>query len=410
MPQYSIRRLSLARREAWPAELGEAHRAQVEIVYEQCRRHSWTLKLIACAAPIPAELVEALSSRGIACWLATSTSAYLFSEIGALEDLSRQRSFSNLHEEIFISELLGFLELQQRDLFMLQSPTCRLEAGRKTRVMGILNCTPDSFSDGGRYFEKQAAIAQGLRLAEQGADIIDVGGESTRPAGTYGEGAQPISEAEEMERVIPVIETLAQSVPTMISIDTYKASVAEAAIRAGAGMVNDISGFQFDPRMAEVVSRYRVPAIVMHIKGTPRDMQQNPHYENLMDELYQYFERRLERARDAGVPRERLVLDPGLGFGKRLQDNYEILRRLEEFRGLGCPVMVGPSRKSFIGKVLNLPVEQRHEGTAAAVALAVAHGAHLVRVHDVKEMQRVARIAEMIAGRTTPETAGGAHE
>ena len=407
MSRYSIRRLHLATREALRAELGESHCPQLEAFAEQFRRYSWVLKIIARAAAIPQNLIAAFSLRGIACWMASSTIAYLFSEIAHFEDLARRRSFSSSHEEIFAAELRHFLDRQQRDHFVLRSPNRILEVGPRTLVMGILNCTPDSFSDGGRYLEKHTAIEHGLRMAEQGADIIDVGGESTRPAGTYGEGAKPVSEAEEMERVIPVIAALANSVQVMISIDTYKSSVAEAAIQAGAGMVNDISGFHFDPHMAEVVAHYRVPAVMMHIKGTPRDMQQNPSYENLLDELYQYFEQQLELARHAAIPHERIIIDPGLGFGKRLQDNYEILQRLAEFRGLGCPILVGPSRKAFIGKVLGLPVDERLEGTAAAVALAVAHGAHLVRVHDVREIHRVVRIADMIVGRSGPETFGG---
>jgi dihydropteroate synthase len=239
-----------------------------------------------------------------------------------------------------------------------------------------------------------------MRLAEAGADIIDVGGESTRPKGIYGEGAEPVSAEEEMRRVIPVIEALSKRAAVPISIDTYKSRVAEAAVGAGASMVNDISGFQFDGRMPETVARLGVPVVLMHTKGTPADMQSNPTYIDLMEELYLYFEKQIELARSAGISADRLIVDPGLGFGKRLRDNYEILRRLAEFRGLGCPIMVGPSRKSFVGKVLDLPPEQRLEGTAAAVALAVMNGAHIVRVHDVMEMRRVTTIADLIAGRT----------
>lgn len=405
MSHYSIRRLHLATHAALLTELGEAQRASAEVLYEHFLRHPWALKIIAPAAPILSHLIAALSLRGIGYWLISSTSVYLFSDVVELQNLAHQRSFHNREEEIFSAELGHFLEMQQRDHFVLHGAQRTLEVGARTLVMGILNCTPDSFADGGRYFEKEAAIAHGRRMVEAGADLIDVGGESTRPAGTYGAGAKPVSAADELQRVIPVIAALAQSTPAMISIDTYKSSVAEAAIEAGAGLVNDISGLQFDPRMADVVARHRVPAVIMHIKGTPRDMQQNPAYENLMDELYQYFEQRLEQARHAGIPREQIIIDPGLGFGKRLQDNYEILQRLEEFRGLGCPLLIGPSRKSFIGKVLDLPVEERLEGTAAAAALAVAHGAHIVRVHDVKEIHRVVRIADRITGRTGPDRA-----
>jgi dihydropteroate synthase len=294
--------------------------------------------------------------------------------------------------------LRRFLECQQRERFVIQTKPKPLLLGGRTLIMGVLNCTPDSFYDGGRYASAEAAIAQGLRLAEEGADLIDVGGESTRPKGVYGEGAQPVSAEEEMQRVLPVIEALSKHVAVPISIDTYKAQVAEAAVNAGAGLVNDISGFQFDARMAETVARLGVPAIIMHTKGAPANMQENPIYENLMDELYLYFENQIEMANSAGIDEDRIIIDPGLGFGKRLRDNYEILRRLAEYRGLGCPILVGPSRKAFVGKALDLPPDQRLEGTAAAVALAVINGAHIVRVHDVRAMRRTATVADLIAG------------
>ena len=265
--------------------------------------------------------------------------------------------------------------------------------------MGVLNCTPDSFFDGGQYFAHEAAIAHGLRLAELGADIIDVGGESTRPKGVYGEGAAPVSAEEEMQRVLPVIAALAQQIQIPLSIDTYKAPVAEAAIAAGASLVNDISGFQFDSAMPSTVARLGAAVVIMHTQGTPANMQASPNYNNLLDELYFYFEQQMELARQAGIAEDRIIIDPGLGFGKRLEDNYEIIRRLRELHGLGCPVLVGPSRKAFVGKPLNLPPEQRLEGTAAAVTAAIMNGAHLVRVHDVKEMRRVVTLADQLAGR-----------
>jgi len=400
MTRYSIRRLFLPTRSAVLEELGETYQSHAEIFIGQARRHSWTLKLISREPPFPSSLLAALSMRGIACWMVSTTTVYLFSNPADLERLCEERSFFNKDEEIFTLDLGIFFERQRRKHFTLRAPQHSIVAGQKTLVMGVLNLTPDSFSDGGQYFEKQAAIDHALRMAEAGADIIDVGGESTRPAGTYGGGAMPVSESEELQRVIPVIEEVAKSTTAVISIDTYKSSVAKAAIQAGAGMVNDISGFQFDPRMPEIVARENVPLIVMHTKGSPREMQQNPSYSNLMDELFHYFEERLEIAGEAGISADQIIVDPGLGFGKRLQDNYEILRRLEEFHGLGCPILVGPSRKTFIGKVLEVPVDQRLEGTAAAVALAIAHGAHLVRVHDVKEIHRVVKIADMIIGRT----------
>jgi dihydropteroate synthase len=404
MARYSIRRLLLFTRESWQAELGKSHSFHIEMVYDHSRRYSWILKVNARHQPITPELFREFSLWGITCWPASPTTAYLFTEPAALVELTHRQNFT-AQDEPFAAELAEFLEREQRDHFQLNIVQRTLAIGSRTLIMGVLNCTPDSFSDGGLYLNKEAAIERGLRMIEQGADIIDVGGESTRPAGTYGEGAQPVSEAEEMERVLPVIEALAKTASCLLSIDTYKSAVAEAAIRAGAGMVNDVSGFRFDPQMPAVVARHQTPAVIMHIKGTPRDMQQNPSYENLMDELYQFFEQQLDLAQGAGIAREQIILDPGLGFGKRLRDNYEILQRLEEFRGLGCPLLVGPSRKSFIGTVLELPVHERLEGTAAVVALAVAHSAHIVRVHDVKEMRRVVKIADVITGRTALQPA-----
>jgi dihydropteroate synthase len=400
MARYSIRRLHLTSRNDLLAELGEEHGGSAEFFIEQTRRHVWPLKVIARGTSIPPQLSVAFTERDISFWQPSAAEFYVFTDPYRLADLCRTSSFINEEEESLAAELRRFLDRHERDRFVIHTPRQILELGHKTAVMGVLNCTPDSFSDGGRYFEKQAAIEHALRMVEAGADMIDVGGESTRPAGTYGEGARPVSEDEEIDRVVPVIEALARLTPAMLSIDTCKSTVAKAAIEAGADLVNDISGFQFDSQMPAVVAQRQVAVVVMHIKGTPRDMQQNPSYKNLMDELYQYFEERLEVAHHAGVSADQIILDPGLGFGKRLQDNYEILRRLEEFRGLGCPVLVGPSRKSFIGKVLDTPVDERVEGTAAAVALSIANGAHLVRVHDVKEIYRVAKISDMIVGRS----------
>jgi len=398
MTRYLIRRLHLHSQAEILAELGEARHGYAEMFIEQARRHAWILKIVARGSSISHQLLSAFTLPGIACWVSSVTQAYIFSDPESLDALCLSSSFFNNDEESFLGELKYFLEKQKRDHFVLRTPHRSLKAGHRTLVMGILNCTPDSFSDGGRYFEKQAAIDHALRMVEDGADIIDVGGESTRPAGTYGAGAKPVSETEEMERVVPVIEALAKSTSAILSIDTYKSPVAKAAINAGASMVNDISGFQFDPTMPDVVAQSKVSVVIMHINGTPQSMQQDPAYENLMDELYQYFDERLQMASSAGISAEQIVIDPGLGFGKRMQDNYEILRRLEEFRGLGCAILVGPSRKSFIGTVLDTPVDQRLEGTAAAVALAVANGAHIVRVHDVREIHRVIKIADMIVG------------
>jgi dihydropteroate synthase len=225
----------------------------------------------------------------------------------------------------------------------------------------------------------------------EGADIIDVGGESTRP------GSEAISVEEEIRRVIPVIETLAKRIKVPISIDTYKSAVAEAAISAGASIVNDISGLRFDPKMPEVVAKNEVPVVIMHIKGTPKDMQKNPTYKALIPEIMDYLREGITIARNAGIPDDKIIIDPGIGFGKTVEHNLEIIKRLNEFTGFEKPILLGPSRKSFIGKTLgDLPVTERLEGTAAAVAIGIFNGANIIRVHDVKAMVRVARIADAI--------------
>lgn len=265
-----------------------------------------------------------------------------------------------------------------------------LELGKKTYIMGIVNVTPDSFSDGGQHATVQAAVDHARRLVDEGADIIDIGGESTRP------GAQSVPVEEELERVIPVVERLAPGIPVPISVDTYKAEVAEAALASGAHMINDISALRLDTRLGEVVARAGVPVVLMHMKGLPRDMQENPHYDSVIGEILGFLRDAVARAESCGIPREKIIIDPGIGFGKTVAHNLEILKRLGEFRSLGLPILVGTSRKSLIGKVLNLPVDQRLEGTAATVALAIASGADIVRVHDVRYMARVARMADAI--------------
>jgi len=256
--------------------------------------------------------------------------------------------------------------------------------------MGILNVTPDSFSDGGVYSSVDAAVRRAKEMVAEGADIIDIGGESSRP------GAEPAPLEEELSRIVPVIHQLAREVDAPISIDTYKARVALPAIESGAHIVNDISALNFDPEMATVVSEMGIPVILMHMKGTPRDMQINPTYRALIPEIIQYLRDNIEKALDAGIPEEKIIIDPGIGFGKTVEHNLEILRRLREFRVLSRPILIGTSRKSFIGKILNLPVEDRIEGTAATVACSIMNGADIVRVHDVKQIYRVTRMTDAI--------------
>jgi dihydropteroate synthase len=257
--------------------------------------------------------------------------------------------------------------------------------------MGILNVTPDSFTDGGIFFNRDSAVEHGLRMEEDGADIIDIGGESTRP------GSDQVGYEEEIRRTIPVIEALAKRVSVPISIDTYKADVARRALDAGASMMNDISGLRFDPDMPRVVAEYNVPVVIMHIRGTPKNMQLNPEYEALIPEIIDYLRISIKIALDAGVKEEMIIIDPGLGFGKTFDHNLQILKDLREFTLMGKPLLIGPSRKAFIGKILDdAPTSGRLEGTAAAVAVAIMNGANIVRVHDVKEMVKVVRVTDAI--------------
>jgi dihydropteroate synthase len=257
--------------------------------------------------------------------------------------------------------------------------------------MGVLNVTPDSFSDGGLFLNKEKAVAHAFRLAEEGADIIDIGGESTRP------GSEAVSLQEEIRRTIPVIEVISKRLNIPLSIDTYKAEVAKHAIDAGASIVNDISGLRFDPEMPETVAKAGVPVIIMHIKGKPKDMQQNPFYEALIPEIMDYLRTSIRIAEEAGIAEDKIIIDPGIGFGKTYEHNLEIIKNLQEFTMLGKPVAIGVSRKAFIGKILgNAAPSERLEGTAAAVAISIFNGANIVRVHDVKEMVKVVKIADSI--------------
>jgi dihydropteroate synthase len=266
-----------------------------------------------------------------------------------------------------------------------------LDFSKKTYIMGILNITPDSFSDGGLFFDKSVAIQRALQMVEDGADIIDIGGESTRP------GSEIVPVEEELRRTAPVIAAIAKEITIPISIDTYKAEVAQRALDAGASIVNDISGLRFDPEMTKVVSEYKVPVVVMHIRGKPKDMQINPVYEALIPEIMDYLRGSIRFALDAGIQDDMIVIDPGIGFGKTFEQNLTIIHNLQEFTSLEKPVLIGVSRKAFIGKILgDESPGQRVEGTAAAVAISILKGANIVRVHDVKEMVKVAKVADAI--------------
>ncbi len=267
-----------------------------------------------------------------------------------------------------------------------------LKAPNHTLIMAILNVTPDSFSDGGKFADPNQAVNHALHMMEEGADMVDIGGESTRP------GAEPVSLDEELNRTIPVIKSIRKESDCLISIDTYKSAVAEAALNAGANVVNDISGFTFDSKMAPLVAKKNVPVILMHIKGTPRDMQKNPHYDNLIEEIKSFFQQQVELAKIAGVRSKKIILDPGIGFGKRLEDNFAIIRELGQICAMGYPILLGPSRKSFIGMALDIPVEERLEGTLASITAGIMNGARIVRVHDIVETRRAVTITEKIMG------------
>jgi dihydropteroate synthase len=257
--------------------------------------------------------------------------------------------------------------------------------------MGIVNVTPDSFSDGGIHAEPDAAVAHAEALVREGADLIDVGGESTRP------GATPVDAAEEIRRVLPVIRALAGRLPVPISIDTRKAAVAEEALEAGASIVNDVTGLRHEPEIARVAAWGGSGLVLNHIRGTPRDMQLGPHYEDPVSEVYDDLARSVEAALQAGVSEEKIAIDPGIGFGKRIEDNLVLLGHLRELRSLGFPLLVGPSRKAFLGLILDLPVGERLEGTIGASVAAVLEGADILRVHDVLPVARAVRVAEAIA-------------
>lgn len=268
--------------------------------------------------------------------------------------------------------------------------------GRKTLVMGVLNVTPDSFSDGGKFFDVRYAFEHALEMQRDGADIIDIGAESSRP------GSKEISAAEELSRLLPVLEALQGKLKIPISVDTQKAAVAEIAIGAGAQIINDVSGLRHDPQMAHAVARHGAAIVLMHMRGTPQTMQKMPFARNVLKDVLAGLKKSVAVARGAGIAKGKIVIDPGIGFGKSFEQNYELLAKLTEFGKLGYPLLVGTSRKGFLGKTLaqdgnSTPVEERLWGTAATVTAAILGGAHIVRVHDVKEMAQIARIADRLA-------------
>lgn len=277
-----------------------------------------------------------------------------------------------------------------RSLFEFRAREKTLELGRRTRLMGIVNLTPDSFSDGGRFQEPAAAAEYCLRLIEEGADLLDLGAESSRP------GAAPVSAEEERDRLLPVLELVRPRTSAMISVDTWKASVADQALTAGADLINDISGLRFDPELAAVVSRHQAGLVLMQMRGTPATMQVIPPSPDILPEVISDLQVSLNQAYKSHTPHDRILVDPGIGFGKTVEDNLVLINRLPEVARLNLPILVGPSRKRWIGAILNRPVDDRVLGTVGACVCCAVRGAHVLRVHDVKEVRQVTDIADAI--------------
>ncbi len=275
-------------------------------------------------------------------------------------------------------------------VFTLKWSDYTLELGRRTHIMGVLNVTPDSFSDGGLYFQRDKAIEHGLSMAQDGADIIDVGGESTRPY------SEKISLQEELDRVIPVIQALSSEIKIPISIDTYRAEVARQALQAGASIINDISALRFDPDMISVAAEAGVPVVLMHMQGSPIDMQKDPTYENLIPEILDFLKDAIDRAVAGGIQKDMIIVDPGIGFGKTFDHNLQIIRELNQFSVLERPVMLGTSNKAFIGHILSKEPHERDTGSMATVAAGVLNGAHIVRVHNVEKTVETIKIIDAI--------------
>ncbi len=327
---------------------------------------------------------------------------------GALDGSQRETQVILIGNQKTFSQLLGKLLPQPFGLkkigsevdlalkkysnqeFVIRGRHLNLKFGRKTCLMGILNLTPDSFYDGGKYNTLDSAIQRAEEMVAEGAGIIDVGGESSRP------GARPVSIKDELGRVIPVIKGLRKKIKKPISIDTYKSEVARIALDSGANIVNDITALRGDKEMAKVLGQRGAPVILMHMQGRPQTMQKKPVYRSVVSEIITFLGDRIKKALEAGINFNKIIIDPGIGFGKTVEHNLEIFRRLREFKVLGRPILVGPSRKSVVGKILNLPLEERLEGTAALVACSILNGAQIIRVHDVKKMTQVARMAEAI--------------
>ncbi len=327
-------------------------------------------------------------NRDVASWKAEKTDCLL---------IGTEKVYKRVYDKLAFEPFFGLTEvrkliekvLNKKQVNAMEVNGKTFEFGKKRYIMGILNTTPDSFSDGGKFNNTESALKHAKEMLEEGADIIDVGGESTRP------GAEKVPEEVEIQRTAPIIKEIRSAFPdAVISIDSYKANVAENAIKNGANIINDISGLRFDERMKSVAKEYGVPVVVMHIKGTPENMQKNPYYENVIKELLEYFDERINALESFGI--SKIIIDPGIGFGKRIEDNLQIIDRLNAFKIFGKPVLLGASRKSFLGHTLNKTVEQRLYGTLAADAYGIFRGADIIRVHDVAPHRDLLKMFEAI--------------
>ena len=327
-------------------------------------------------------------NRDVASWKAEKTDCLL---------IGTEKVYKRVYDKLAFEPFFGLTEvrklikkvLNKKQVNTMEVNGKTFEFGKKRYIMGILNTTPDSFSDGGKFNNIESALKHAKEMLEEGADIIDVGGESTRP------GAEKVPEEVEIQRTAPIIKEIRSAFPdAVISIDSYKANVAETAIKNGANIINDISGLRFDERMKSVAKEYGVPVVVMHIKGTPENMQKNPYYENVIKELLEYFDERINALESFGI--SKIIIDPGIGFGKRIEDNLQIIDRLNAFKIFGKPILLGASRKSFIGHTLNKTVEQRLYGTLAADAYGIFRGADIIRVHDVAPHRDLLKMFEAI--------------
>lgn len=332
---------------------------------------------------------EVATSRGTIDQSDKNTDVILFGTNTQYRSLTKRL----MAQQFGLNQLAQEIELLLNNCEKLPEPILGMEFGKRTYLMGILNVTPDSFSDGGNFSDKEKAISHAREMISEGVDIIDVGGESTRP------GAKEISIEEELDRVIPVISKL-KNENSIISIDTRKSAVAEKAIEAGAKIINDVSGGRFDENMALVAARHNVPIIIMHMKGTPENMQNDPVYDDLIYEILKYFEESIEAMIKAGVKKENIILDPGIGFGKTLDHNLEILNRLDEFKCFSLALCIGVSRKSFIGRILNEEnPKNRDDGTSAAVALAISRKVDIIRIHNIHLMKKIAAVSDAVTRR-----------